>query len=147
MEARRRLVEGQSQFANQRLARLEQIVADANRANRELEARLQAVTQEKRLLEKQGPAPAGGDPATQKTVRELERALEKTRLAVRDLALELGRIALRTQSWEKARGYLEQAAEVDPRSGEAWYGLGEAFFQLGQYEKSKQMYDKAKQIY
>ena len=53
MEARRRLVEGQSQFANQRLARLEQIVADANRANRELEARLQAVTQEKRLLEKQ----------------------------------------------------------------------------------------------
>ena len=63
---------------------------------------------------------------------------------MRDLALELGRIALRTQSWEKARGYLEQAAEADPRSGEAWYGLGEAFFQLGQYEKSKQMYDKAK---
>ena len=52
MEARRRLVEGQSQFANQRLARLEQIVADANRANRELEARLQSVSQEKRLLEK-----------------------------------------------------------------------------------------------
>ena len=53
MEARRRLVEGQSQFANQRLARLEQIVADANRANRELEARLQSMTQENRLLEQQ----------------------------------------------------------------------------------------------
>jgi len=66
---------------------------------------------------------------------------------VRDLALELGRIALRTQSWEKAQAYLEQAAEADPRSGEVWYGLGEALFQLGQYEKSKQMYDKAKQIY
>ena len=64
MEARRRLLEGQSQFANQRLARLEQIVADANRANRELEARLQSVSQEKRLLEKQaqrerGPGPGG----------------------------------------------------------------------------------------
>ena len=62
MEARRRLVEGQSQFANQRLARLEQIVADANRANRELEARLQSVMQEKRLLEKQGPAAGGRRP-------------------------------------------------------------------------------------
>ncbi len=82
-----------------------------------------------------------------RTLAERERDLEKARLAVRELALELGRIALRTQSWEKARGYLEQAVEVDPRSGEAWYGLGEALFQLGQYEKSKQMYDKAKQIY
>ena len=59
MEARRRLVEGQSQFANQRLARLEQIVADANRANRELEARLQAVTQEKRLLAEVGARERG----------------------------------------------------------------------------------------
>jgi tetratricopeptide (TPR) repeat protein len=322
MEARRRLVESQSQFANQRLARLEQIVADANRANRELEARLQAVTQEKRLLENQarqdrgpGPArsesPAGSDQGPQpaaeavraehaksmlevaelrgqlqaaqsaiakaedaqraerergeralaeqrgqsrleveklraeltaaaeqassdqragaekavaaereesrrqsaqaaavaetlqaqlksqaealqlreaelaaararevalaaqlakgqsdhellaerfaalearaatesKALGERERALQKTRAAVRDLALELGGIALREQAWEKARGYLEQAADVDPRSGEAWYGLGEALFQLGQFDKSKQMYDKAKQIY
>ena len=85
--------------------------------------------------------------AGSRTLAERERALEKTRLAVHDLALELGRIALRTQAWEKAQGYLEQAAEADPRSGEVWYGLGEALFQLGQYEKSKQMYDKAKQIY
>ena len=66
---------------------------------------------------------------------------------MRDLALELGRNALRTQSWEKARGFLEQAAAADPRSAEAWYGLGESLFQLGQYDKSRQMYDKAKQIY
>lgn len=85
--------------------------------------------------------------AESRTIAERERDLEKTRLSVRELALELGRSALRTQSWEKARGYLEQAVEVDPRSGEAWYGLGEALFQLGQYEKSKQMYEKAKQIY
>ena len=147
MESRRRLVEGQSQFANQRLARLEQIVADANRANRELEARLQSVLQEKRLLEKQGPSQAGGAPTTDETVRELERALEKSRLAVRDLALELGRIALRAQSWEQARGYFEQASEADPRSVEAWNGLGEALSRLGQPEKSQQMYDKAKGIY
>jgi tetratricopeptide (TPR) repeat protein len=146
MEARRRLVEGQSQFANQRLARLEQIVADANRANRELEARLQAVLQEKRSLEKQRPSPVAGASTTDETVRELERTLEKTRLAVRDLALELGRIALRARSWEQARRYFEQAAEADPRSGDAWNGLGEALLQLGQREKSKQMYDKAKQV-
>ena len=85
--------------------------------------------------------------AEARTLAEWERTLEKTRLEVRDLALELGRIALRTQAWEKARGYLEQAAETDPRSAEAWYGLGEALFELGQYEKSKQMYEKAKQIY
>ncbi len=144
MEARRRLVEGQSQFANQRLARLEQIVADTNRANRELEARLQAVTQEKLLLERQGPPPAGGSPATEEIVRELERALEISRLAVRNLALELGRISLRARSWERARGYFEQAAEADPRSAEAWNGLGEAFSRLGQPEKSQLMYDKAK---
>ena len=81
------------------------------------------------------------------TIAERDSELEKARLAVRNLALELGNNALRTQSWEKARGFLEQAAEVDPRSAEAWYGLGEAFFQLGQYEKSKQMYEKAKHIY
>ena len=254
MEARRRLVEGQSQFANQRLARLEQIVADANRANRELEARLQSVTQEKRLLEKQGfpdcaavADEAAGEKAhvaelgreverlraelaaseaargvlaqrvnevaelkgqllaaqgaisraedAQKAEREQcerallaereersaaveklqgeldaaqalaaaaqtereqadraladdrDRALERARLAVRDLALERGNIALRSQSWEQARGYLEQAAEADPLCGEAWIGLGVAFFQLGQHEKSKQMFDKAKGIH
>jgi uncharacterized protein HemY len=101
--------------------------------------------QEKRLLEKQGPSPAGGAPTTDETVRELERALEKTRLTVRDLALELGRIALRARSWDQARGYFEQAAEADPRSGEAWSGLGEALLQLGQPEKAQQMFDKAKQ--
>ncbi|MHB8834350.1 MAG: tetratricopeptide repeat protein [Candidatus Methylomirabilia bacterium] len=85
--------------------------------------------------------------AQSRTLAERERALEQARLSVRDLALEFGRNALRMQSWEKARGYFEQAAEADPRSGEAWYGLGEALFRLGQYEKSKQMYDKAKEIY
>jgi Tfp pilus assembly protein PilF len=143
-EARRRLVEGQSQFANQRLVRLEQIVADANRANRELEARLQSVMQEKRLLEKRGSSQEGGTPSTDETVRELERALEKIRLTVRDLALELGRNALRARSWEQARGHFEQAAEADPRSGGAWSGLGEALLQLGQHEKAQQMFKKAK---
>ncbi len=81
MESRRRLVEGQSQFANQRLARLEQIVADANRANRELEARLQALAQEKRLQEKPAAAASASPadaPARDKTGaddpgREVER--------------------------------------------------------------------------
>ena len=85
--------------------------------------------------------------AETRTRGERDTALAKAQLAIRDLALELGRIALRTQSWEEARGYLEQVTVVDPRSAEAWYGLGEAFFQLGQYEKSKQMYDKTKQIH
>jgi len=196
MEARRQLVESQSQFANQRLARLEQIIADVNRANRDLEARLQSVTQEKRGLEQTGQqlaaereqAAAAREEAEQVVAAEREqsrrmvaqvtarvealeaqlktqadhlrereselaaalareRALEKARLELRDLALELGRIALGARSWEKARGYLEQAAEADPRSGEAWYGLGEALFQLGQYGESKQMYDKAKGMY
>ena len=198
MEARRRLVEGQSQFANQRLARLEEIVAEANRANRELEARLQGLVQDKQSLEEQlrraredigtagqprgGLAPGGGRDALRseverprseaaalsgapselallnerfaalearaavdaRTLADRERTLESTRLRLRDLALELGRAALRTRSWEKAAGYFEQAAEVDPRSGEAWYGLGEALFQLGQYERSKQMYQNAR---
>lgn len=81
------------------------------------------------------------------TLAECERGRDKARRAVSELALELGRTALRAQYWEKARGYLEQAAEADPRGGEAWYGLGEVYFQLGQYEKSKQMYERAKQIY
>ncbi len=205
MEARRRLVESQSQFANQRLARLEQIVADTNRANRELEARLRSVMQEKLSLEKLllrecGPGrregevpPAAAAPgndaaretaaaalaaeverlraevaterearrrvaveaqaglearavAESRTLAERENALERSQAAVRDLALMLGRGALRSQAFEKARKYFEQAAEADPRSVEALNGLGEALFRLGQHEKSKQMYDRARQI-
>ena len=82
-----------------------------------------------------------------RTLAERESDLAKVRLAVRNLALELGTIFIRTQSWEKARGYLEQATEMDPRNAEAWYGLGEVYFQLGRSENSKQMYEKAKRIY
>lgn len=143
MEARRRLLEGQSQFANQRLERLEQIVADANRANRELEARLVSVLWEKRLLEER----AQDRDRLARALAERDGALGKSRSTVRELALELGRTAIREQSWEKARRYLEIAAEADPSSGEAWNGLGEVFLKLGQPETSKQMYEKARRIY
>jgi tetratricopeptide (TPR) repeat protein len=155
-EARRRLIEGQGQFASQRLARLEQIVADANRTNRELEARLQSVTREKLALEERlqaDRAPAAGLPAAPvplpdpepRVPADCERALAKARQDVSELALELGREALRTRSWERAVGYFERVVDVDPRSAEAWGGLAEARFQLGQRENSEQMYQRARE--
>jgi tetratricopeptide (TPR) repeat protein len=153
-EARRRLLEGQGQFASQRLARLEQIVADVNRANRELEARLQSVTREKQALEERlqadraqpaapPAAPSTPAPAEPRTPADCERALAKARQDVRELALELGREALRNRSWEKAVGYFERVIDVDPRSTEAWGGLREARFQLGLRDNSEQMHPKA----
>ncbi|HEY6000563.1 MAG TPA: tetratricopeptide repeat protein, partial [bacterium] len=53
LEGRRRLVEEQGRFANQRLERLEQVLADVNRANRALESRAAAWAQERRALEEE----------------------------------------------------------------------------------------------
>jgi len=136
LESRRRLADVQGTFVNQRLARLEQIVADANRANRDLEARLQSLEQEKRSLETRLAAESVA-------LAERERALESARGSVRDLALELGRGALHAQAWEPAVRYLEQVVGVDPRSREAWAGLAEAYARLGQPERSQQMLLKA----
>jgi len=157
-EARRRLIEGQGQFASQRLARLEQIVADVNRANRDLEARLQAVTVEKLALEERlrtDRAQAAGSPAAPaalpaaepRAAGGCERALDKARQDVRELALELGREALRNRFWERAVGYFERVVDLDPRCVEAWNGLGEAFSRLGQHERAEQMYRKAGEIH
>jgi Tfp pilus assembly protein PilF len=155
-EARRRLLEGQGQFASQRLGRLEQIVADANRANRELEARLQSVTREKRALEEriqasgsmtaEHPAPAVPAPDS-RGLAACELALDQARQEVRELALELGREALRNRSWERAVTYFERVVAIDPRSVEAWTGLGDARSQLGQHERSREMYERARKIH
>ena len=98
MEARRRLVEEQSQFANQRLARLEQIVADASRANRELEARLQAVTREKQALEEQVQRGAGPGAAEAQAALALLRA-EKDRLG-QELAAERERLKAEAERFQ-----------------------------------------------
>ena len=62
--------------------------------------------------------------AESRTLAERERALEKTRLEVRDLALELGRIALRTQSWEKARGISSKLRKPTRAAARPGTGLG-----------------------
>ncbi|HWR98101.1 MAG TPA: tetratricopeptide repeat protein [Candidatus Methanoperedens sp.] len=144
LEARRRLVEEQSRFANQRLARLEQIVADVNRANRGLEARAAESAQERRLVEEELGRLRAEAERLRAALAEREAALAESRRMARDLALELGRAALRARAWEQARAAFERVVAIDPGATEAWTGLGDALTRLGQHERARQMYDRAK---
>jgi tetratricopeptide (TPR) repeat protein len=146
MECRRRLVEEQSRFANQRLARLEQIVADVSRANRALEAAATESTRERRLLEEELQRLRPEGERARAALAEREGALAEARRAARDFGLELGRAALRARSWERARAIFERVVAVDATAAEAWRGLGEALARLGEHELSQRMYDRAQEI-
>jgi tetratricopeptide (TPR) repeat protein len=146
MESRRRLVEEQSRFASQRLARLEQIVADVNRANRALETEAAESARERRLLEEQLLRLRTEGEQARASLAEREAALAEARRAVRELGLELGHGALRARAWEKARAAFERVVAVDPAAAEAWRGLGAALARLGEHDLSRRMYDRAREI-
>src|SRR5579859_6420031 len=65
-----------------------------------------------------------------------------------NIALFLGRTALRMQQYEKARDYYEQALQINSQSIHILEGLGQALMHLGELEKSievfRQAYDLAK---
>ena len=147
MESRRRLVEEQGRFANQRLARLEQIVADVNRANRALEARAAESERERRLLEEELRGQREEAGRARAALAENEAALAAARRAVRELGLELGRAALRARAWDKARAYFERVTATRPggRRGVA-RPRGCAQARLGEQELSQRMYDRAKAL-
>jgi tetratricopeptide (TPR) repeat protein len=146
VEGYRRLEEQRGQLQRELAARDAELAAARAREQEsgEQQARLQG---ELAAARERVAALEAATAVSERTAGEQERALARAREIARDVALELGRMAARTQSWEKARGYFEQVVEVDPRNGEAYYGLGEVYFHLGQFDKSKAMYQRARDIY
>jgi tetratricopeptide (TPR) repeat protein len=85
-------------------------------------------------------------------MKDYRRALteDSTALAVApgsaELLADMGRAEAGLGRWEAARGHLEQAARLDPRSGIPAQFLGLVLLHLRQYAKAEQVLDHALEI-
>ncbi len=84
----------------------------------------------------------GDDPARQ--LRSAEAWL-KERPHQADLLLALGRLALRSQLWGKARSYLEASVDNDARP-ESYCELGNLLHQLGEAEKAERCFRRGLEL-